>query len=199
MAVIVKRPRWVNWLCFFCVLSLVGCASYSEYVRELNKKATEKRQAERQSAALADSSMDLGPIEIVGDDDFKSKVGDAVTWVSSQDESAYEELSKYIQTIEQSQKSTINVRTKTYTMAQQPVTGKHWLAAIIFREAYHSKLYWDYKAEHPDMEPPPSVYIGTEDAELACNAYAADMIERLEGPSSIVSSLRTATITIDQK
>ena len=71
----------------FAILALLafnGCAGYSEYVKDLNKKSTQKRQAELRAVELAQppadlsqvdiTSMDLSLIDIIGEDPFTSQI-----------------------------------------------------------------------------------------------------------------------------
>ena len=131
-------------------------------------------------------------IEIKGSDEFVLRIKEALDLLEEKAPDAYKLINKYEDKIEQEKVSgsvaykaspQINLSEKTafYSLT--------WCASVIAHEAYHSKLYHDYKEEHSG-EVPREAWGGTE-RELECIKYQTEVSKKIGAPKHEIDYLKT--------
>ncbi|MCK4734408.1 MAG: hypothetical protein KAT65_18275 [Methanophagales archaeon] len=120
-------------------------------------------------------------ITIEGDDDFQQKTKAALSLIEEKDPDAYELIRKYIGTIAPGNASGM----KAYDNPPKYVVGERtynsdtiWYAGTIAHDAYHSKLYDDYKMKNPDKNVPYDVWTGR-DAEAQCINFQYNTLKKI--------------------
>lgn len=119
--------------------------------------------------------------EIVGDSRFQGRVREALALLRSRDANAYSTISGYVGRIEQSARSGMSAYSDPPTFFMSDASAMYsvtWAAASIAHDAYHSKLYFDYRGAHPDRPVPDSAWGGTI-AEAKCTKFQVAAMRRI--------------------
>jgi Domain of unknown function (DUF4124) len=122
--------------------------------------------------------------EVIGDSRFRSRAYEALALLKSRDSGAHAIVSGYVGRIEQSTHSGMNASADPPTFHMSDATAMYsvtWAAASISHDAYHSKLYHDFKGAHPDAPVPADAWSGT-GAEIKCNKFQVAVMRRIGAP-----------------
>ena len=110
--------------------------------------------------------------EIVGSARFTDQVQRAVLLLKTRDTNAYALVTNYVGRIEEGKRSGMWAYKipPTYEMSDASAFySVTWCAAVVAHDAFHSKLYRDYRKDHSDPVPD-SVWTGTA-AEQQCMKF----------------------------
>ena len=131
-----------------------------------------------------------GQVEIVGAREFKAQVKKALELLRGKAPEAYGVVVEYVKRIEQTQRSGMRANKEPPTLEMADRTTFYsltWCAGSIAHEAYHAKLYHDYKREHPEgVSVPRQVWIG-EDAERICIRHQVEVLKGIGAPKQEIA------------
>ena len=124
-------------------------------------------------------------VEIKGSKKFEEQVTKALELLREKAPEAHGIVVEYVKKIEQGERSGMWAYKEppTFEMAD-PTTfySITWCAGSIAHDSYHSKLYHDYKKEHPGvMSVPDKVWVG-EDAERICIRHQLGVLKKIGAP-----------------
>src|SRR5258705_6649488 len=125
-------------------------------------------------------------IIIRGTPEFKAQVENALTLLKMNSPAAYAIATNYIGIIEQGKHSgmgawlkvpkfELNDRTAFYSLT--------WCAGAIAHDSYHSKLYADYRREHPEARRVPDKIWTGESAEKQCLEHQLAVLKDIGAPT----------------
>ncbi len=122
-------------------------------------------------------------IEIIGSAEFKQQVTRALARVSEKAPDAYQMITDYVGRIEYNERSGMLAYETPPTYQLSSVTAFYsvsWCASTIAHDAYHSKLYHEYRKKHGE---PVSydAWAGFE-AEKKCIAFQLEVLKKIEAP-----------------
>lgn len=123
------------------------------------------------------------PIEIVGDERFTQQVRSALSLLAERAPDEFREISRYVGRIRHAERSGMRAYDEppTYELADPTAFySVSWCAGTIAHDAFHSKLYHDYRAEHG--EPVPSDVWTGQRAEQRCNAFQLAVLRKVRAP-----------------
>ena len=126
-----------------------------------------------------------GP-EVVGDPKFQDRIREALSLLKSRDRHSYDIVSGYVGRIEQAAHSGMRATANPPTFFMSDSSALHsvtWAAASIAHDAYHSKLYFDFRGAHPGSPVPRAIWTGTA-AEVKCNKFQLASMRRIGAPQS---------------
>ena len=124
--------------------------------------------------------------EIVGDSKFQDRVREALSLLKSRDGPAYSVISGYVGRIEQSAHSGMRADSDPPTFLMSDASALYsvtWAAASIAHDAYHAKLYFDYRGAHPGSAVPADAWGGTV-AEAKCTKFQVTAMRRIGAAQS---------------
>lgn len=124
-------------------------------------------------------------VSISGLAQFKNQVTSALAILAKKAPQEYQMIKKYIGRIEENERSgmlayeeppvyQLSLQTAFYSLT--------WCAGTIAHDAYHSKLYHDYKEEHG--EPVPYQQWAGFEAEIECIAYQIATLKKISAPEN---------------
>ncbi|MES2049186.1 MAG: hypothetical protein V4447_12360 [Pseudomonadota bacterium] len=125
--------------------------------------------AKPETAASSDEGPAFPPrpghqdLEVVGDERFQERVRAALSLLKSRDSQAYSVVSGYVGRIQQSDHSGMRAYADPPTFFMSDASAMYsvtWAAASIAHDAYHSKLYFDYRGAHPGTAVPDGAWKG---------------------------------------
>ena len=119
--------------------------------------------------------------EIVGNGKFQDRVREALALLKERDSHAYSVVSGYVGRIEQSAHSGMRATSDPPTFLMSDATAMSsvtWAAASIAHDAYHSKLYFDYRGAHPGSAVPDDAWGGTL-SETKCTKFQVITMRRI--------------------
>lgn len=146
-----------------------GKVEYQATACQVEKEAPARSQAEAEAAPLSDEGPAFPPrpgqqdLEIVGDGRFQDRVRAALSLLKARDSQAYSVVSGYVGRIQQSDHSGMRAYAEPPTFFMSDASAMYsvtWAAASIAHDAYHSKLYFDYRGAHPGSAVPDSAWKG---------------------------------------
>jgi hypothetical protein len=123
---------------------------------------------------------------IVGDMKFEARVREALALLKANDARTYAVVTGYVGKIEQAPHSGMNATAEIPTFHMSDATAMYsvtWAAACIAHDAYHSKLYHDYKGAHPDERVPDNIWTGST-SETKCFKFQLAAMRRFNAPQS---------------
>lgn len=124
--------------------------------------------------------------QIVGDLKFQARVREALALLKAHDARTYAVVNGYVGKIEQAPTSGMNATAEIPTFHMSDVTAMYsvtWAAACIAHDAYHSKLYHDYKGAHPDERVPNNIWTGST-SETKCTKFQLASMRRFNAPQN---------------
>lgn len=130
--------------------------------------------------------------EIVGSEQFKDQVQQAMVLFQQRDLAAYEIVTNNVGRIEEGDRSGIRAdETPTvYVMSDRTAFDSlTWCAATIAHDSFHSKLYHDYQKAHPGPVPD-SIWAGRV-AEQECMEHQLVVMHSIGASEEEISYART--------
>lgn len=127
-------------------------------------------------------------ISIVGSPEYREQVKQALTLLRDKAPDKYKIVKDYVGRIEQNLRSGMDVYQNPPTYQMSDRTAYHsftWCASTIAHDAYHSKLYHDYKDKNG--EPVPYEVWGGFEAERKCIKIQAETLKQIGAPFNEVS------------
>lgn len=124
-------------------------------------------------------------IEIVGSSEFKQQVENALTLLRQNAPEEYEIVQRYVGKIEENERSGMFVDKDPPVYQMSLKTALHsitWCAGTIAHDAYHSKLYHDYKEKHGN--PVPYDEWAGFDAEKKCIEFQLTTLRKIKAPQN---------------
>lgn len=122
-------------------------------------------------------------IDIYGSKEFKEQVSNALDLLRLKASDEYSTITNYIGRIEQGNKSGMWAERKppTYEIGDRTAFySVTWCAGTIAHDAYHSKLYHDYKLVKKG--PVPSHVWKGETAEIKCLKFQLEVLKKIGAP-----------------
>jgi Domain of unknown function (DUF4124) len=122
--------------------------------------------------------------EIVGNARFQDRVREAMSLLKSRDGYTYSVVLGYVGKIEQAPHSGMSATSNPPTFHMSDATAMDsvsWAAAAIAHDAYHSKLYFDYRGSHPGDAVPNDAWGGTI-SEAKCTKFQVAAMRRFGAP-----------------
>ncbi|MCC7478713.1 hypothetical protein IT575_09690 [bacterium] len=129
---------------------------------------------------------------VIGSTNFKTKVDAALKELKENTPEAYSVVQQYLGRIEEGFPSRVLAHTTPTVAYVSGEVANHstvWLAGGIAHEAYHCKLYIDYKSLH-GVPVPESVFAQRE-AEQRCNAFQLEVLRALNAPESEIKYMES--------
>lgn len=124
--------------------------------------------------------------QIVSDSKFQERVREALALLKKTDPRTYAVVIGYVGKIQQAAHSGMDATAEPPIFLMSDATAMPsltWAAACIAHDAYHSKLYFDYKGAHPDSEVPDNIWTGTV-AEAKCIKFQIASMRRFGAPQN---------------
>jgi len=158
-----------------------------------NTGAQQNKTPAQQSAAKKQTQqpMPAKKIEIIGSNNFKQEITKALELIKQVSPQDYKMVTDNIQIIRyvknhsnhgvlpQLQKPTFDVSDKDISHCTM------WTASIIIHDAYHSKLYNEYKQLNPNKPVPDAVWMG-EKAEKQCMDVQKNFLIKAKAPKNLI-------------
>ena len=146
------------------------------------------------SAAGAQLNEESGPsdIEVVGSVKFIDQVKRALVLIRDKAPDGFITVKKYIGRIEESDHSGMGaylVPPTFHFSGKSAFYSLTWCAGDIAHDAYHSKLYNDYKEANGEPVPD-SVWMG-KDIEIKCLKYQSDILEKIGAPKNEIEYVKS--------
>lgn len=129
-------------------------------------------------------------IEILGSREFVRQVEDALELLQSDSPDAFAVVSRYICCIRQNGRSGMRADADPPTFDFSPRSAHYsltWCAGCIAHDAYHSKLYHDYREAHG--EPVPDDAWGGKVKESECNEFQLAALHDISAPEDEIKYL----------
>lgn len=129
-------------------------------------------------------------VEILGSAKFKNQVSRALTLLKKEAPEAFAIVIKYVGRIEQGKRSGMWAYKNPPTFEVADRTAFYsitWCASTIAHDAFHSKLYHDYKEKH-SRRVPDDVWVGVE-AEKKCLKHQLVVLKKIKAPKHEVTHL----------
>ena len=130
---------------------------------------------------------------IQGTPKFDEQVEKALTLLKAQSPAGYATVTNYIGIIEEYKHSGMDVRHKPPCFQLNGYSAYYsvsWCAGVIAHDSFHSKLYFDYKKQHPRAIWVPSKVDGGEVAERACLEYQLAVLKEIAAPANEIDWCR---------
>jgi len=121
--------------------------------------------------------------EIVGSDRFKRQVSEALALLKERDADAHAVVTEHVGRIQEAERSGMWAYKTPPTFDMSGTTAFYsitWCAAAIAHDAYHSKLYHDYRKKHSG-DVPLDAWTGKR-AEQRCMKHQIAVMERIGAP-----------------
>lgn len=132
-------------------------------------------------------------IRVEGDRGFVAQVLSALSLLQAKAPNEYGMVKEHIGIIKEGQPDGITVEANPplYTMGVAiAFNSLTWCASSIAHDAYHSKLYQDYKRTHPGEEVPSHVYSG-QTVELLCIQYQIEVALAIGAPQEEILYMKS--------
>ena len=132
------------------------------------------------------SAEQIEGIEVQGSREFVLRTQQSLQLLQSTPQFAV--VRPYFGAIRQGKRSGMDVYADPPTYEVGFPTWSHsalWYASTIAHDAYHSKLYHDYKKGHPSGEPPGEVWTGKE-AERVCMNFQREVLVELKAGNELI-------------
>lgn len=125
-------------------------------------------------------------VVIKGNPDFVKQISKALALLKEKAPEAYDMVNEYVGKIEQENISGMSPFKIPPVMSLSDVTiysSLTWCASVIAHEAFHSKLYHDYRKKHPWRVQivPPEVW-GNFEAERKCLKHQLGVLKQINAP-----------------
>jgi len=131
----------------------------------------------------------VGSIEIIGKSDYIGQVVSSLALLSNKAPEEFGLVLRYIGRIREWFQSGITVYEipPVFFMSRKVAfSSLTWGAGCIAHEAWHSKLYHEYKASHPTEVVPGHIYHG-QDIEMECNKIQISALRKMKAPESEIA------------
>jgi hypothetical protein len=142
-------------------------------------------------------STNVGNLTVFGPSAFRIHIINALKLLETKSPDAYGLIQSYIYAITYSKSSAVFATDRPAAiMVGRPTAydALDVLAAGLAHEAFHCKLYWDFRDEHAGQEVPPNVFSGPE-GERKCVEFQCKVLEQLGAAQEIVRATRDALKT----
>ncbi|NLD39614.1 MAG: hypothetical protein GX654_22400 [Desulfatiglans sp.] len=132
------------------------------------------------------ASLGYKKLVIKGDPKFVDQISQALVLLKEKAPEAYDMVNEYAVKIEQSKRSGMapfKIPPIMFLSDETIYYSLTWCAGAIAHEAFHSKLYHEYKKKHPwrVWQIPPEVWISFE-AERKCLKYQLEVLKKINAP-----------------
>lgn len=132
-----------------------------------------------------DSKRELSPLMIFGTDEFVEKTEDALSLIRKKSPKSYAIVTNYVSIIQSAKQSGMAAfaNPPTFHVGLRSFQSQlSWYASGIVHDAYHSKLYHDYRKQHTSEKVPSEIWTGR-DAENACLSVQEDFLKEIDAPA----------------
>ena len=139
----------------------------------------------------ADKRRELLPILIFGTDEFVEKTEDALFFIKEKSPRSYELVTNYVSIIQSAEKSGMRAYNNPPTFEVGSRTARsnlRWYASTIVHDAYHSKLYNDYRKKF-NRKVPSEIWTGR-NAENACLSVQEDFMKDAGAPERVIKYIQ---------
>jgi hypothetical protein len=129
---------------------------------------------------------------IQGTPQFQEQVTKALTLLKTRSRDGYATATNYIGIIQQHEHSGMEVHRRPPVFQLNDKSANYsvtWCAGVIAHDSIHSKLYFDYKKQHPWLWVRPEIHSG-ENAELACIEHQLAVLKDIGAPTNEIDWCR---------
>ena len=144
-----------------------------------------------EESGTADKRRELLPILIFGTDKFVEKTEDALFFIKEKSPRSYELVTNYVSIIQSAEKSGMRAYNNPPTFEVGSRTAQsdlRWYASSIVHDAYHSKLYNDYRKKF-NRKVPSEIWTGR-NAENACLSVQEDFMKDAGAPEHVIKYIQ---------
>ena len=152
--------------------------SYSNSENRTQEKSKKKKVRIRKTRKTKEQ-----PIIIIGDDEFITKTQEALALIKEKSPKSYAIVTNYLSIIQRGEMSGIRSRAEPptfYVGLRTAESQLSWYASAIVHDAYHSKLYRDYRKRHG--EPVPREVYAERTGEDACLTAQENFLRDVDAP-----------------
>jgi hypothetical protein len=129
-------------------------------------------------------------LTLQGTPQFDEQVEKALALLKTRSPAGYATVTNYIGIIQQNEHSGMDVHHKPPLFQLNDHSASYsvtWCAGVIAHDSYHSKLYFDYKQQHPRALLVPDDIYGGERAERACLEHQISVLKAVGAPASEIA------------
>ena len=144
-----------------------------------------------EESGTADKRRELLPILVFGTDEFVEKTEDALFLIKEKSPRSYELVTNYVSIIQSAEKSGMRAFNNPPTFQVGSRTAQsdlRWYASSIVHDAYHSKLYNDYRKKF-NRKVPSEIWKGR-NAENSCLSAQEDFMKDVGAPEHVMKHLQ---------
>jgi hypothetical protein len=138
-------------------------------------------------------SRHFDSLTIQGTPQFDEQVEKALALLKAQSPAGYATVTRYIGIVQQYKHSGMEVHHRPPIFqfnGNSAYVSVTWCAGVIAHDSFHSKLYFDYKKQHPWVIRVPGEVYGGEQAERACLEHQLSVLKDIAAPTSEIDWCR---------
>jgi hypothetical protein len=146
-------------------------------------------------------SRHFDSLAIQGTPQFEEQVEKALALLKAQSPAGYATVTNYIGIVQQDKHSGMEVHHKPpiFQLNSNSVYfSVTWCAGVIAHDSFHSKLYFDYKRQHPWAMWVPNDNYGGKQAERACLEHQMSVLTDIGAPVSEIDWCRQCETQTNQ-
>lgn len=160
-------------------------------LKKYRPEANGCNQGSPEESGNADKRREMLPILIFGPDEFVEKTEEALFLIKEKSPRSYELVTNYVSIIQSAEKSGMRAYNNPPTFKVGSRTAQsnlRWYASTIVHDAYHSKLYNDYRKKF-NRKVPSEIWSGR-NAENACLSAQEDFMKDVGAPEHVMKHLQ---------
>ena len=126
-------------------------------------------------------------LSIQGTPKFEAQVEKALALLKAQSPAGYATVTNYVGIVRENKHSGMEVHHKPPVFLLNGNSAYYsisWCAGVIAHDSFHSKLYFDYKKQHPEARWVPKTVDRGEEAERACLQHQLAVLKDIAAPAS---------------
>ncbi len=135
---------------------------------------------------LVVKNLNSKELVIKGTSEFKNQISQALDLLKEKAPEAYDMVNEYVGTIEQRKRTSMGAQKMPPRMSMADKStyfSLTWCAGTIAHEAFHSKLYHDYRRKHPwRFWPVPRKIWANFETERKCVKYQLEVLKQINAP-----------------
>ena len=148
--------------------------------------------------SLLQGSSEVAGITVHGPQGFREQVAAALRLLDAEAPESFRLCERYFGMVIMSRHSGVDVQARPVIVMLgewAASASPRYVACTLAHEAFHCRLYWSYREDHPGAHHVPREVFSGENAERECLEYQIEVLRQLGGTDQEASGLRDSLKT----